>query len=130
MKKFNQFLLEMPKLSDDTGQRLLLDEKDLREKYIKCELFNIGDLVKSKVTEQVGKIIRRGPNYLICVTDDNVMFKPWIKDISETIVKGIKKSGVPSDQRLVGTNEYRKYVERMVPNSVWGKQFLNKYRKK
>jgi|TARA_E500000305_G_C3992033_1_gene222502 hypothetical protein len=130
MKKLNQFLLEVPELSDKKGQRLILDQKELREKYINGDLFNVGDLVKSKVTEQIGKIIRRGTNYLICVTEDNIMFKPWIKDVSETIVNGTKKSGVPSNQRLVGTDDYKKYTQTMVPGSSWGKQFLNKYRKK
>ena len=37
---------------------------------------------------------------------------------------------VPADQRLVGTDAHRKYVEKMVPGSEWGKQFINKYRKK
>ena len=93
-------------------------------------MFNVGDLVKSKVTEQIGKIIRRGTNYLICVTEDNIMFKPWIKDVSETIVNGTKKSGVPSNQRLVGTDSLRKYTERLVPGSTWGREFINRYRKK
>ena len=31
---------------------------------------------------------------------------------------------------LVGTDGFRKYVEKMVPGSSWGKQFINKYRKK
>ena len=41
-----------------------------------------------------------------------------------------KVSGVPASQRLVGTDAHRKYVEKMVPGSSWGKQFINKYRKK
>ena len=32
----------------------------------------------------VGRIIRRGTNYLICVTEDNIMFKSWIKDVMES----------------------------------------------
>jgi len=40
------------------------------------------------------------------------------------------RGGVPADQRLVGTDSHRKYVESMVPGSSWGIQFINKYRKK
>ena len=58
------------------------------------------------------------------------MFKSWIKDVSEAVTNGTTKSGVPADQRLVGTDSHRKYVETMVPGSAWGKQFINKYRKK
>jgi hypothetical protein len=56
------------------------------------------------------------------------MFKSWIKDVSEAIVNGTTESGVPADQRLVGTDAFRKYVERLVPGSSYGKHFINKYR--
>jgi nicotinamide mononucleotide adenylyltransferase len=106
------------------------DWKNLRENYIKERIFNIGELVENLNTGLVGKIIRRGANHLICVTEDKIMFKSWIKDVSEAVVNGTTKSGVPADQRLVGTDSHRKYVETMVPGSAWGKQFINKYRKK
>ena len=70
----------------------------------------------------------RGANHLICVTDDEIMFKSWIKDVSEAIVNGTTQSGVPADQRLVGTDAHRKYVEKLVPGSSYGKHFINKYR--
>jgi hypothetical protein len=76
----------------------------------------------------VGRIIRRGANHLICVTEDKIMFKSWIKDVSEAIVNGTTQSGVPADQRLVGTDAHRKYVEKLVPGSSYGKHFINKYR--
>ena len=50
--------------------------------------------------------------------------------VNEEVVNGTTKSGVPSDQRLVGTDAHRKYVETMVPGSQWGRHFINKYRKK
>ena len=165
------------------------DWKNLRENYIKERIFNIGELVENLNTGLVGKIIRRGTNYLICVTEDNIMFKSWIRDVVETknqkevpmrnlknLVKAAVKrsdsnidgfvdgddkkmgpygafipsaknqgkvfrslqkeqkltdvSGVSADQREVGTDSHRKYVEKMVPGSEWGKQFINKYRKK
>ena len=62
------------------------------------------------------------------------MFKSWIKDVSETQKESYDAltnvSGVPADQRLVGTDAHRKYVETMVPGSSYGKHFINKYRKK
>ncbi len=58
------------------------------------------------------------------------MFKPWIKDVLEQKNNITDVSGVPADQRLVGTDSHRKYVEKMVPGSQWGRQFINKYRKK
>jgi len=102
----------------------------LRENFISNKIFNIGELVENLNTGLVGKIIRRGTNYLICVTEDNIMFKSWIKDVMEAVKNSDAPSGVPADQRLVGTDAHRKYVEKMVPGSEWGKQFINKYRKK
>lgn len=107
------------------------DAQTLRENYLNKTIFDIGQLVENLNTGLVGRIIRRGTNYLICVTEDNIMFKSWIKDVMEAkrIVNITNKGGVPADQRLVGTDSYRRYVETMVPGSSWGLQFINKYRK-
>ena len=106
------------------------DWKNLRENFINKNIFNVGELVENVNTGLVGRIIRRGTNHLICVTEDKIMFKSWIKDVSEAVTNSNAPSGVPADQRLVGTDAHRKYVEKMVPGSEWGKQFINKYRKK
>ena len=59
------------------------------------------------------------------------MFKSWIKDVSEAVVNGTEISGVPADQRLVGTDAHRKYVLRQwFLVQSYGKHFINKYRKK
>tara|TARA_R100001463_G_scaffold14327_1_gene37747 strand:+ start:333 stop:1622 length:1290 start_codon:yes stop_codon:yes gene_type:complete len=109
-----------------------LDWKNLRENYIKENIFKIGQLVENLNTGVVGKIIRRGTSYLICVTEDNMMFKSWIKDLQEyTEVKmdSIEREpGKPNT--LVGTAGYKKYVEKMSPGNQWGRQFINKYKKK
>ena len=84
-------------------------EKELREKYISNQIFNEGDLVKNISKDLIGKIIRRGANHLICVTEDNKMFKSWIKDL----VEWNDNSGVTADKREVGTDSLRKYVMKM-----------------
>ena len=106
------------------------DWKGLRENFIGDKIFRVGELVESVNTGLIGKIIRRGTNHLICVTEDKIMFKSWIKDVSEAITNSDAPSGVPADQRLVGTDAHRKYVEKLVPGSEQGRQFINKYRKK
>jgi len=106
-----------------------LDRKGLRENYVQGLIYKIGDLVENLNTGLIGEIIRRGTNHLICVTKENYMFKSWVKDVMEAV----NPSGVPSDQRLIGTDAYKKYAETMVPGQskpVWGKQFINKYKKK
>ena len=106
------------------------DWKNLRENYITEKIFNVGQVVENLNSGLIGRIIRRGTNYLICVTEDNLMFKSWIKDVSEAVVNGTHKQGVPPDERLIGTDKHLKYVQSMVPGSSYGKQFINKYRKK
>ena len=105
------------------------DWQGLRENYIGEKIFRVGQLVENMNNGLVGRIIRRGANHLICVTEDKIMFKSWIKDVSESVVNGTTQSGVPADQREVGTDAFRKYVETMVPGSSYGRHFINKYRK-
>ena len=100
-------------------------EKTLRENYISGNIFNIGEWVENVNTGLVGKIIRRGTNYLICVTEDDVMFKPWIKDV----VEWTNVSGVPAKQREVGTDALRKYAMSMTGTTDI-KNFINKYKVK
>jgi hypothetical protein len=111
------------------------DWKNLRENYISENIFQIGSLVENLNTGLVGRIIRRGTNYLICVTEDRIMFKSWIKDVTEAkkytevnMSSAERESGKPNT--LVGTDGYKKYAETMVPGSSWGIQFINKYKKK
>ena len=52
------------------------------------------------------------------------MFKSWIKDLAEWT----NISGVPADQRLVGTDPYREYAMRMSDTKKI-KNFIKKYRK-
>ena len=51
------------------------DAKGLREQYVSGKLYRLGDIVENLNTGLIGKIIRRGTNHLICVTEENHMFK-------------------------------------------------------
>ena len=106
------------------------DWKGLRDNYVQEKIYRVGQLVENMNNGLVGRIIRRGANHLICVTEEKFMFKSWIKDVSEAIVNGTTQSGVPANQREVGTDAHRKYAETMVPGSSYGRHFINKYRKK
>ena len=106
------------------------DLENLRESYVAKKIFNIGDRVENLNTGLIGRIIRRGANHLICVAENNIMFKSWVKDLREAIVNSTSQGGVSADQRGVGTDSYRKYVESMVPGSSYGLQFINKYKKR
>ncbi len=102
------------------------DWKNLRENYVTEKIFTVGQLVENLNTGLVGRIIRRGTNYLICVTEDNIMFKSWIKDVMEKVTN---VSGVPANQREVGTDSYREYVQGLSAKEKI-QSFINKNRKK
>jgi nicotinamide mononucleotide adenylyltransferase len=104
------------------------DQDTLRENYVSKAIFRLGELVENLNTGLVGRIVRRGANHLICVTEDKIMFKAWIRDVTEAVVNGTTISGVPASQRLIGTDAHRKYVETMVPGMSSGRQFINKYK--
>ena len=105
------------------------DLDTLRENYVSKAIFGIGELVENLNTGLVGRIVRRGANHLICVTEDKIMFKAWIKDVTEAVVNGTTRSGVPANQRLIGTDAHRKYVESLTPGATTsGIAFINKYK--
>ena len=64
----------------------IFDWKNLREHFVGKKIYKVGELVENLNTGLVGKIIRRGTNYLICVTEDKIMFKSWIQDVTESKV--------------------------------------------
>jgi phosphopantetheine adenylyltransferase len=124
------------------------DAHTLRENYISEKIFQIGQLVENLNTGLVGRIIRRGTNYLIYVTENGMMFKSWIKDLMET--KKYTEVRMDSEMRapgkpntLVGTLGAFKHYASKTPGAVgtgaenlqpdgkaYGINFINKYRKK
>ena len=117
------------------------DPRSVRENYMLGNIFTMGEMVESLNTGLIGKIIRKGTNYLIAVTESNIMFKSWIHDVMETKDKKIipaDKSGiygVPANQREVGTVAHRKYAQSMVPGQEEIKnfnirEFINRHRVK
>jgi hypothetical protein len=101
-----------------------LTNNQIREKYIKGEIFNEGDFVSRISDGKVGKIIRRGSNHLICVTEKDEMFKSWIHDLNEWT----NQSGVPADKREIGTDAIVQYAMRMTHTKKI-RNFINRYRK-
>ncbi len=102
------------------------DWRGLRENYMNGNIFRVGSIVENDNTGLIGKIIRTGANHIIAVTEENIMFKSWIKDITE---KFTEISGVPASQREIGTDAHREYVQRLSHNAII-LNFINKSRKK
>jgi hypothetical protein len=92
------------KVSEDTEIWKIAPEMDyegMRWNYKKNGLFDVGALVENLNSGLVGRILRRGANHLICVTNEGVMFKSWLKDVREVYE--------------VGTCDYRAYTQKMTP---------------
>ena len=108
------------------------DQQTLREHYVTKKIFNIGDIVENLNTGLVGRILRRGTNYLICVTEQDNMFKSWIRDVMEAVKPASKtgKYGVEASKREFGTDSYREYAQSMVPGQESIRNFINKYKAK
>ena len=127
------------------------DWRNLRENYVSGKIFKLDEKVQNLNTGLVGKVIRRGTNYLICVTEDNIMFKSWIRDLCEyTEVKmGRKQRVTGKPNTLIGTDGYFKYAASMTPGFEKGdktniqpggkpykgpsrniREFINRYKKK
>jgi len=112
------------------------DFNGLRDNYVGGIIYKIGDVIESLNTGLVGKIIRRGTNHLICVTEEEYMFKSWIRDVMEYTEKKMeRKERVPGKPNtLEGTGGYRKNamaamgVKKIKNFNV--EDFLNKYKKK
>jgi len=93
------------------------DWKNLRENYVTGKIFNMNSLVENLNTGLIGKVIRRGTNYLICVTEDNIMFKSWIRDLKEYTERSMNSKervkGKPNT--LSGTSGYFKNAVDITP---------------
>ena len=100
------------------------DWKNLRENYVTGKIFKINQLVENLNTGLIGKIVRRGTNYLICVTEDDIMFKSWIRDLREyTEVKMDRKMRVKGKPNtLTGTGGYFKNVTELTPGFEKGEK--------
>jgi len=110
------------------------DPKGLRNQYIGGLIYRMGDIVESLHTGLVGKIIRRGTNHLICVTEEDYMFKSWIRDVMEYTEKKMeRRTRVPGKPNtLEGTGGYRKNAMAAVGmkkiKNFNIEEFINKYK--
>ena len=58
------------------------EERTIREQYIAGDIFKVGSMVESRGKE--GKVIRRGANHLICLDEDQNMFRCWVSEAKES----------------------------------------------
>ena len=58
------------------------EERTIREQYIAGDIFKVGSMIESKGRE--GKVIRRGANHLICLDENQSMFRCWVSEATES----------------------------------------------
>jgi len=90
----------MKSLADFTKKSKVAEANITRDKFYKNEVYKKGEWILTE-QGQVGKIHRRGPNYVLCLTAENTKFRSWITDIKEVFE--------------IGTDAYREYVMSLTP---------------
>jgi len=90
----------MKSFSDFAKKTQVAEAKITRDKFYKNEVYKKGEWVLTE-NGQVGKILRRGPNYVLCLTAEDTTFRTWITDIQEVFE--------------TGTDAYREYVMSLTP---------------
>ena len=107
-----------------------LDPDTLREEYRSGNILNLGDIVENINTGLHGEVIRRGTNYVICVCENGIMFKSWLKDLQE--YTEVKMDSLMRDKThpntLVGTKGFFDYVRRLTAGSEKGVKVSNAYK--
>ena len=117
---FDSFQMGLPrnfgdakKLYDDVRKNMGVreqnwtDEEILRDAYIRGEVWNVGDVVKTKLGEE-GTIIRKGTNYV--VFED--MQRVWLHDLEEEPKKITKTKQAKGDVADVKGTQPAKYYSK------------------
>ena len=83
-------------------------QQSQQKSYMLGKVFEEGTWVKNSDGE-IGKIHRRGVNYVIAVTEEGKMFRSWVKDIKqvdivETINKGRTRSTIFKNEKTRDNN--------------------------
>ena len=90
----------MKSFSEFAKNTKVAEAKITKDKFYKNEVYKQGEWVLTE-NGQVGKILRRGPNYVLCLTAEETTFRTWITNIKEVFE--------------IGTDAYREYVMSLTP---------------
>ena len=90
----------MKSFSDFAKKTKVAEANITKDKFYKNEVYKKGEWILTE-NGQVGKILRRGPNYVLCLTAEETTFRTWITNIQEVFE--------------IGTDAYREYVMSLTP---------------
>lgn len=63
-------------------EQVKFEVDELREKYFRGEIFNVGDIVESG--SAVYQIVKRGSNHLLLQCEDGTKVNKWIQEVTQT----------------------------------------------
>jgi nicotinic acid mononucleotide adenylyltransferase len=78
---------------DPIKEQLNLVKDELREKYFRGEIFNIGDIVESAGVQY--EIVKRGSNHLLLKEQTGKLVSKWIQDV--TLAEDISQGYAPTE---------------------------------
>ena len=90
----------MGSFSEFNKRAQVAKENVTRDQFYRNEIYKKGEWILTE-NGQVGKILRRGPNYVLCLTAEETTFRAWVKDIKEVFE--------------IGTDAYREYLQSLTP---------------
>ena len=95
---------------------------EIREKFVNEKIYNVGDQVVIKETDEVATISHRGSNYVILEKSDNSIVRKWIDAIEALDAKGIQAIGwnnYKKDSKMPGKKlNFKKFTEVQDPVKI------------
>lgn len=87
---------------------------ETREKYVKGDLFELGDKVIVKETQEVGEVTWLGSNYLMVEMNDGKKFRKWldsVEKIEESFSTSLDPRAARFLDKLINGNKYKKALQ-------------------
>ena len=101
------------------------ESRDIRERYIDGEIFNLGETVETN-TGMLGEIVYRGSSYVTLELINNTTAKYWIKDIQETNKKNTRTPLAKESFTPVTFNE--RFSSKKIPVLLMSKKQIDEMR--
>lgn len=92
----------------------------MREAYVNGEIFNVGDEVVIKESSEVGRIERRGPNYLVVGMHDGRKMRKWLNGVE------LVEKNLPVPVQEVSSQKVIEYDPSVTPGIPISKLRTNK----
>ena len=132
---FNEFKKGVPSHASEEQTKALFNDvrrgmsvkesRDIRERYIDGEIFNLGETVETN-TGMLGEIVYRGSSYVTLELINNTTAKYWIKDIQETSKKNTRTPLAKESFTPVTFNE--RFSSKKIPVLLMSKKQIDEMR--